>query len=64
MDKEEESFSMSKERVGIFVEDFSRDAAFGMPWIFLSRFSRSSDASGEAVGVAAFASVQQGAAST
>jgi hypothetical protein len=55
---------MSKERVGIFVEDFSRDAAFGMPWIFLSRFSRSSDASGEAVGVAAFASVQQGAAST
>jgi hypothetical protein len=62
MDKDEEFFS--KERIGISVEDCSMDAAFGMPWIFLSSFLRSSDASGEAVGVAAFASVQQGAAST
>ncbi len=62
MDKGEEFFS--KERVAISVEDCSRDAASGMPWMLLSGFLMSSDASGEAVGVAAFASVQQGAAST
>jgi hypothetical protein len=64
MEKEEESFSISKEKVGIFAEDCCRYPASEMPSMLLSGFLMSSNASAEAVGVAALASVQQGAAST